>query len=81
MGGTAERISARCLGAASLSRMPAVTVLVGRDAERDRLRVALADAAAGSPRALAIRGDPGVGKTRLLDEAVADRSSLGWHSG
>ena len=52
--------------------MPAVTVLVGRDAERDRLRAALADAAAGVPRALAIRGDPGVGKTRLLDAAVAD---------
>ncbi|MBL8925424.1 MAG: AAA family ATPase [Pseudonocardia sp.] len=52
--------------------MPAVTVLIGRDTERDRLRAALADAAAGAPRALAIRGDPGVGKTRLLDAAVAD---------
>src|SRR4051794_32458460 len=52
--------------------MPTVTVLVGRDAERDRLRAALADAADGAPRGLAIRGDPGVGKTRLLDAAVAD---------
>jgi DNA-binding CsgD family transcriptional regulator len=52
--------------------MPSVTVLVGRAAERDRLRAALADAAAGAPSALAIRGDPGVGKTRLLDEIVAD---------
>lgn len=52
--------------------MPAGTVLVGRDAERDRLRGTLADAAAGAPRALAIRGDPGVGKTRLLDAVVAD---------
>ena len=57
--------------------MPAVTVLVGRDAERDRLRAALADAAAGAPRALAIRGDPGVGKTRLLDAAVADPEVTG----
>jgi len=37
--------------------MPAVTVLVGRDAERDRLRAALADAAAGVPRALEPAGD------------------------
>ena len=52
--------------------MPADTALVGRDAERERLRAALADVAGGAPRALVIRGDPGVGKTRLLDAAVAD---------
>src|SRR3954447_18182070 len=52
--------------------MPADTALVGRDAERDRLRAALADAAGGAPQALVIRGDPGIGKTRLLDAAVAD---------
>jgi DNA-binding CsgD family transcriptional regulator len=57
--------------------MPAVTVLVGRDAERDRLRATLADAAGGTPRALVIRGDPGIGKTRLLDAAVADSASTG----
>jgi DNA-binding CsgD family transcriptional regulator len=55
--------------------MPAVTDLVGRDAERDRLRTALVDAAGGTPRALAIRGDPGVGKTRLLDAAVSDTAA------
>src|SRR3954449_11328598 len=55
--------------------MPTVTVLVGRDAERERLRAALADAAGGAPRALAIRGDPGVGKTRLLDAVLADPAS------
>ena len=32
---------------------------------------------AGAPRALAIRGDPGVGKTRLLDAAVADPAVAG----
>src|SRR6478609_1719942 len=53
------------------------TELVGRDAERDQLRAALADAAVGAPRALAIRGDPGVGKTRLLDAAVADAPAVG----
>ena len=51
--------------------MPAVTGLIGRDAERARLRGALTDAAGGTPRALAVRGDPGVGKTRLLDAVVA----------
>src|SRR6476659_6947012 len=40
--------------------MPAVTVLIGRDTERHRLRAALAEAAAGAPRALAIRGVTGV---------------------
>src|SRR3954453_22127747 len=55
--------------------MPTVTVLVGRDAERARPRGALADAAGGAPRALAIRGDPGVGKTRLLDAVLADPAS------
>ena len=49
-----------------------MTVLVGRDTERDQLRAALVDAAGGAPRALAIRGDPGVGKTRLLDTVLAD---------
>jgi DNA-binding CsgD family transcriptional regulator len=57
--------------------MLADAVLVGRDAERARLRAALADAAGGAPRALAVRGDPGVGKTRLLDAAVADAARTG----
>ena len=57
--------------------MPAVTVLIGRDTERHRLRAALAEAAAGAPRALAIRGDPGVGKTRLLDAAIAEPEVTG----
>ena len=56
--------------------MPAETTLVGRDAERERLRTALADAAGGTPRALVIRGDPGVGKTRLLDSAVGDAAGV-----
>ena len=51
--------------------MAAGTELVGRDAERGRLRAALGGRG-GAPHALAIRGDPGVGKTRLLDAAVAD---------
>jgi DNA-binding CsgD family transcriptional regulator len=57
--------------------MRADSALVGRDAERDRLRVVLTDAAAGSPQVLAVRGDPGVGKTRLLDAAVADAALAG----
>jgi DNA-binding CsgD family transcriptional regulator len=45
--------------------------LVGRADELGLLEAALADAVGGVPRALVIRGDPGVGKTRLLDAAVA----------
>jgi DNA-binding CsgD family transcriptional regulator len=57
--------------------MLADAVLVGRDTERARLRAALTDAAGGTPRALAVRGDPGVGKTRLLDAALADAEHTG----
>jgi DNA-binding CsgD family transcriptional regulator len=39
---------------------------VGREAERDRLRAALADARAGRPAAVVVRGEAGVGKTRLV---------------
>ena len=44
--------------------------LVGRDAELGALAAALARAAAGRGRIVAITGEPGIGKTRLLDEFV-----------
>lgn len=45
-------------------------MLVGRDHEHELLRIVLANAAQGDPEALVIRGDPGVGKTRLLHAAA-----------
>ncbi|MFN8604366.1 MAG: AAA family ATPase, partial [Candidatus Binatia bacterium] len=44
--------------------------LVGRDAELGTLAAALARAASGRGRIVAITGEPGIGKTRLLDEFV-----------
>ena len=50
--------------------------LVGRDAELGRLRELAAEAAAGTARVALVRGEPGIGKTRLvaelLDELRAD---------
>lgn len=44
--------------------------LFGRDAELGALAAALARAAAGRGRLVAITGEPGIGKTRLVDEFV-----------
>ncbi|WP_214402353.1 LuxR C-terminal-related transcriptional regulator [Pseudonocardia lacus] len=48
-------------------------MLVGRGGECGRLDDVLAAAAAGNPRVVALRGDPGIGKTCLL-EYVAERA-------
>ena len=42
-------------------------MLVGRDAECVQLRQVLADSLAGRCQAVVLRGDPGIGKTRLLE--------------
>ena len=47
------------------------TVLVGRDGELRRIDRLLADARLGRSGSLVLRGDPGVGKTALLEWAVA----------
>ncbi|MFJ9371081.1 AAA family ATPase [Nocardia sp. NPDC101769] len=46
-------------------------MLFGRDAERARLDALLADARAKRSGTLALRGEPGIGKSALLDHAVA----------
>ena len=47
------------------------SVLVGRDGELQRIDRLLADARLGRSGSLVLRGDPGVGKTALLEWAVA----------
>jgi predicted ATPase len=47
-------------------------VLVGRDAELAVLERALSAARAGAPRVVAVRGEPGIGKSRLLSELAAE---------
>jgi len=46
----------------------AIAPLVGRQAELARLHRSLRAAMQGAPRAVVVRGDAGIGKTRLLDE-------------
>jgi DNA-binding CsgD family transcriptional regulator len=51
-------------------------VLHGRDSERARVAALLADARAGTARALLIRGEPGVGKSALLQDARAAAAGM-----
>jgi DNA-binding NarL/FixJ family response regulator len=44
--------------------------LIGRDVERGLLADAVSEVADGAIRAVTVRGDPGIGKTRLLAELV-----------
>jgi DNA-binding CsgD family transcriptional regulator len=49
--------------------------LVGRDAERSALCALLDEARAGATRLATVEGEPGIGKTRLVDELVASRAA------
>jgi len=51
--------------------------LVGREAERTQLRQSLQEAKSGSGSLILLLGDPGVGKTRLAEEALAMARRLG----
>lgn len=46
-------------------------MLVGRDGECAQLREVLDASRAGHPQVVALRGDPGIGKTRLLEYAAS----------
>jgi DNA-binding CsgD family transcriptional regulator len=62
----------------STAREPA-GVLVGRDREIEALESMLADAAGGTARMVALSGEPGIGKSRLLAELcrrAGDRGCL-----
>ena len=58
--------------AASAEPVPAARPLFGRGVERDQIRERVAAAAAGRSRdVLWITGEPGIGKTRLLEEVAS----------
>ena len=51
---------------------------VGRDAELRTLRACLADAGRGRGRILLVGGEPGIGKTRLVEAATVEARNLGF---
>ncbi len=55
-----------------------LTRFVGRDAEVDQLRVALERGRAGHGQVVALVGEPGVGKSRLVWELVHSHRTAGW---
>ena len=56
---------------------PPRTAFVGRDAEFDRLRCALAEAHGGQGRLVLIAGEPGIGKTRIAQELADEACTTG----
>jgi DNA-binding CsgD family transcriptional regulator len=52
------------------------TALVGRDREHSVIEQFLLDLRSGYSRALVLRGEPGIGKTALLDETVGRASGM-----
>ena len=55
-----------------------LTTFVGRDREVAQLRQALGRAAAGHGQVVALVGEPGVGKSRLVWEVTHSHRSAGW---
>ncbi len=54
-----------------------LTPFVGRQAELERLEQWLAEAMAGQPRSVAIAGDAGMGKTRLIEQLLGRATQRG----
>ncbi len=55
-----------------------LTRFVGRDAEMDQLRLTLERAGAAHGQVVALVGEPGVGKSRLVWELVHSHRTAGW---
>jgi class 3 adenylate cyclase/tetratricopeptide (TPR) repeat protein len=74
----------RILGRSALQRryearcQRGLATFVGREAELRSLQAALGRAANGAPACIAVRGGPGVGKSRLIEEFVRLPELKGW---
>ncbi|WP_296664418.1 AAA family ATPase [Demequina sp.] len=55
-----------------MSAIAPATRMVGRRKQWETLRAAVLDGAAGSPRVLVLRGEAGIGKSRLVAEMLAE---------
>jgi class 3 adenylate cyclase/DNA-binding winged helix-turn-helix (wHTH) protein/tetratricopeptide (TPR) repeat protein len=60
------------------ARARGLTHFVGRQTELDALHTALAQAGAGHGQVVAVMGEAGVGKSRLVDEFVWTAHAQGW---
>jgi len=69
--GPAPSPDGRQLFRAGPATRPVETPLVGREAEMAQLHVALDEASAGRGRLLAILGEAGIGKSRMVEELIA----------
>jgi predicted ATPase len=67
-GRTAPVSASRLIGPKAREPVAGSTPIVGRDEELAKLSAALGDVLAGRGRVVLLRGDPGIGKTRLLAE-------------
>lgn len=76
-------VTHQLLGAVAVSRLQALatrgmTQFVGRENEMDQLRQTLGRAHAGHGQILAIVGEPGVGKSRLIQEFIHPKHTQNW---
>jgi dienelactone hydrolase len=74
---TARQASSRSRAASGRSGRPS-RPFVGRRRELGELREALDEAAAGHGVVVVLTGEPGIGKTRLLQEAADRATADGW---
>jgi DNA-binding NtrC family response regulator/tetratricopeptide (TPR) repeat protein len=75
-GGPAYRLEG--LEQPGLAPRGAMTTFVGRESEMEHVRHILARAAAGHGQVVAIVGEPGVGKSRLVWEVAQSHGGQGW---
>ena len=73
----------RCSGWLARTRLQAAAVqgltrFVGRDRELDHLYRALEQAGRGHGQVVALVGEPGVGKSRLVEECLDSPETQGW---
>ena len=66
------------VGAPSPGSLPSMEGIVGRDAERARLRALVHAAAAGEGVTCLVRGEPGIGKSTLIGAAIGDAEQRGF---
>jgi DNA-binding SARP family transcriptional activator/tetratricopeptide (TPR) repeat protein len=79
--GTAPGPQARALrdeAARSAAPAPRRGPMVGRNSELAALRTILVEAQNGTGRCLLIEGEAGIGKTRLVQQLVAEAADAGW---